>query len=112
MSSAYIIICRTCGSYRTERVSCFKLTVRPTWRYHCTSCGDSFDVTDHAEYVKQHPPDLRRCSSCDKESVQLVERSHRYPHQPEGEIVDLYKCSFCGQKIQMLVQRSPYVLYD
>lgn len=107
----YVIVCRTCGSYRLERVPCFKLTFRPTWRYHCASCGDEFDVSDEAEYVKQHPPNPRRCSSCDKEGVELAERNHRYPQQPAGEVVDLYRCSFCGQEILRLVQESPNVLY-
>jgi hypothetical protein len=62
--------------------------------------------------MKQHPPNLRRCRRCDKEGVELVERNHRYPQQPEGEIIDLYKCSFCGHKIQMLVQRSTFFMIE
>src|SRR6267142_7022198 len=80
----YIIVCRTCGSYRTEQVPCFKLTIKPTWRYHCTSSGDKFDVSDYAEYVKQHPPNPRRCHHCDREGVELVERNQRRPGEPDG----------------------------
>jgi DNA-directed RNA polymerase subunit RPC12/RpoP len=117
MSSAYIIACRTCGSYQTEKLADPKLRFGPyqsaeAGRYLCALCGDEFQVADPAEYVRQHPPNPRRCMRCDKEGVELVERNHRYAHQPRGEIVDLYKCSFCGLEIQNMVQRSPDVLYD
>jgi DNA-directed RNA polymerase subunit RPC12/RpoP len=109
MSSDYIIACGACGSYRTERVTLRNPKIR---RYRCSSCGDEFDASDAAAYVKQYPPNFRRCLNCDKEGVELVERNHRYPNQPSDEIVDLYQCSLCGQKIRKLVQRSAQVLYD
>jgi hypothetical protein len=111
MSFKYTIVCRSCRSYRTERVAGFKLAIKQKFRYRCACCGDEFDVKDFAEYTKQHPPDGRRCSTCDKEGVELIERNHRYPRQPEGEVVDLYRCKLCGQEILRLVQQSPNVLY-
>ena len=110
MSMDPIIVCRTCGSYQTERVPVFKLTLKPTWRYSCACCGDTFDVSDFSEYMKQHPPDTRRCFNCDKIGVELVEKNHRYPRQPDGEVVDLYRCAVCGQEILRLVKESPHVL--
>jgi DNA-directed RNA polymerase subunit RPC12/RpoP len=61
--------------------------------------------------MKQHPPDFYRCSQCDKQGIELVEREHKYAHQPKGEIVDLYKCSFCGQKVMKMIKRG-LALYD
>jgi len=113
MSSDYIIVCRTCGSYHTEVMAWPKPNQRPKpRRYHCSCCGDEFEVSDAADYVKQHPPNFRRCPTCDKEGVELVERNHRQPDQPEDEVVDLYRCSLCGQEILKLVQKSAHVLYD
>jgi len=109
MSSAFVIVCRTCGSYQTECIARPDVQVA---RYHCALCGDEFTVDNPRAYVQQHPPDWRRCSRCDKEGVELVERDHRYSGQPAGEVVDLYRCPFCGLKIQMMVRRSPHVLYD
>jgi DNA-directed RNA polymerase subunit RPC12/RpoP len=109
VSSGYFIVCRTCGSYHTERIAWPKPDLS---RYHCSRCGDEFDVSDDAAYAKQHPPNFRRCPTCDKEGVELAERNHRYPNQPQDEVVDLYRCSHCGHKIQMIVQGSAHVLYD
>jgi DNA-directed RNA polymerase subunit RPC12/RpoP len=109
MSSAWVIVCRSCGSYQTE---CLASPEPHTRHYHCACCGDEFDVSDAAAYVKQHPANIRRCSKCDREGVELVEQHHRYPQQPKGEVVDLYRCSLCGQEMRVLVQRSPQVLYD
>jgi DNA-directed RNA polymerase subunit RPC12/RpoP len=109
MSSEYIIVCKTCASYRTKRVA----AVQPrTTRYHCECCGDEFDVNDPAAHVKQYPPKMNRCMKCDEESVELLERNHRYDRQPTREVVDLYRCSRCGQEIHVIVQEDPGVLYD
>ena len=110
MSSSYVIVCKTCRSYRTDRVDDPRAGVR---RYHCSRCGADFDVEDVAAYVEQHPPDLHRCSECDEEGVELVERNHRYHSgQPSDEVTDLYQCSSCGQKILVIVKPSAHVLYD
>lgn len=119
MSFGYSIVCRTCGSYRMEEIAKPKITIKRLFplrygfihRYHCGSRGDEFEVKDLEEYTKQHPPNLRRCSRCDKEGVELVERNHQYPGQAKGEVADLHKCSHCGHEIHMIVQLSPYVLY-
>lgn len=68
-------------------------------------------MKNFADYVKQHPPDSRRCFKCDKVGVELIEKNHRYAGQPEGEVVDLCRCSHCGQQVYRLVQASPHVLY-
>jgi DNA-directed RNA polymerase subunit RPC12/RpoP len=111
MSTSYIIVCRSCGSYRTEPIANFKLTLKQVFRYRCASCGDKFEIKDFADYTKQHPPDSRRCHKCDKAGVKLVEKNHRYRGQAEGEVVDLYKCTLCNHEILRLVQESPHVLY-
>ena len=110
MSSSYVIVCRRCGSYRTERC---RARDTQAGRYLCEACGDEFEVNDVANYAREHPPDLKRCSECDtKDSVQLIEKNHRYPMQPEGEVVDLHQCSRCGVRIHRIVQEGRYVLYD
>ena len=110
MSSAYVIVCKACGSYWTAQVASPGTGVRC---YHCSRCGAVFDVEDVAAYVAQHPPNLQRCSECDEEGVKLVERNHRYHSgQPRDEVTDLYQCSRCGQKILVIVKKSGHVLYD
>src|SRR5689334_4011666 len=60
MSSGYTIVCRTCGSYRMEETAKPELTLKPklplqyqvTYRLHCGSCGDEFEVKDIEEYTK------------------------------------------------------------
>ena len=108
MSSSYAIVCRSCGSYQIEPTG--KPSMKAT-KYHCALCGEEFTVEDPAAYAQQHPPNPRRCSRCDKEAVELVERNHAYSNQPTGEIVDLYSCRSCGLKIHKIVQRSPHVWY-
>src|SRR5678809_1353814 len=107
MSSGYFIVCRSCRSYRTE---CIARPAPNVARYHCASCGDEFTVDDPRAYSKEHIPDWRRCSRCDKEGVELLERDHRYEGQPADEVIDLYRCPSCGFQIQMLVRRSSHVL--
>lgn len=107
MSSIHIIVCKFCGSYRTECIA----ETRGKMRFRCACCGDDFYLDDVAAYVKQHPPDIRRCSECDKIGVELMEQNYRRTHQDDGEVADLYKCPFCGQKVILIVQPSPDVLY-
>jgi len=109
MSSAWIIVCESCRSYRTE---CVSPAGRGPESYLCKACGASFTVPDLEAYVRLNPPDLHRCPKCDMEAVELVEKNHRCPHQPKGENADSYACSHCGQKILVMTQRAPGVLYD
>ncbi|MGH7477379.1 MAG: FmdB family zinc ribbon protein [Longimicrobiales bacterium] len=41
----------------------------PTYEYHCESCGETFDRTEHlSEHQDAHP----RCPHCDSDNVRQV----------------------------------------
>jgi hypothetical protein len=108
MSSIYVIVCHSCGSYRTEVIS----TTRRKTRFRCAACGDKFDVYDTAKYVKDHLPDLSRCSECDwKVAVELIQKDYCRGPDPDGEIADLHKCGVCGHEFIVFVRQSPGVIY-
>lgn len=105
-----IIVCSRSGSYRTDPIDNPRSDEEC---YHCSRCGADFEVGDVAAYLEQHPPNLHRCSGCDEECVELIERDHRsHSGQPSDEVTDLYRFSRCGRKILVIVKPSAHVLYD
>jgi DNA-directed RNA polymerase subunit RPC12/RpoP len=126
MSSAYVIVCPRCGSFKIHRT--FAVTLREKlyellWsspprggqrgNYACEACGESFTVRDPAAHARDHPADLLgRCRACDRRGgLELVRRNHRYPGQPPEEIADLYRCPDCGSQVLMVVKEDPLTLY-
>ncbi|MDB5346997.1 MAG: hypothetical protein JWP89_5374 [Schlesneria sp.] len=106
MSAIPIIACRTCHSYRTKRVG---YSNPNTTHYRCSNCGDEFDIDDYDAYGKEHPAQINRCTACDREGVELVEKSHRYSDQPDGEVVDFYRCTLCGREILEVIRHGDHV---
>lgn len=106
MSSALIIVCCKCASFKLEKHSDVKKG------YECLTCGHCFGVANEERYCEQYPPDPNRCLECDQTTVELVEKDYRTNNQPDGEIVDLYQCENYGCRIQSLVRSSSHVLCD
>jgi hypothetical protein len=80
--------------------------------YACASCAFELAARSCEEHFRAHPPDLRRCRSCDRVTIQLAERNHRYSQwQPPGEVVDLYRYPHCGVDALLTVREDPSVMY-
>jgi hypothetical protein len=126
LSSRPIIVCPQCRSYRAGRVEPVSwpdrlrqwYRIQPRDRlagwFTCGACGFAFEVRNSVEHCRTHPPDgLRRCRACDRTTLQLVARNHRYSEwQSPEEIADLYRCTNCGKDTIVIVQDDPLTLYD
>lgn len=128
MSSAPIIICQKCKSFRVRelpqetkqflRENTLKnlreiIRARQLVHYMCEKCGHHFEVADANAYLQENPPDiLHRCFECDQPTVELIERNVRSWPGPQEKIADLYKCSSCGYQFHYITKGDPGSLYN